>query len=77
MRLGDHRQYARLTVRRDENNGESTKKQNLFRYEYDWLFRRSWYLGATASYRFDYESKPAPGKSRDHSTLAFGLGARF
>lgn len=53
LRLGDHRQYAKFTLRRDENNGKSTKKQNLFTYEYDWLFRRNWYLAATAHYERD------------------------
>lgn len=53
LRLGDHRQYAKLTLRRDENAGVSTKKQNLFTYEYDWLFRRNWYLAATALYERD------------------------
>ena len=53
LRLGDHRQYAKFTLRRDENDGVSTKKQNLFTYEYDWLFRRNWYLAATALYERD------------------------
>lgn len=53
LRLGDHRQFASVTVRRDENEGVSTKKQNLAYYEYDWLFRRAWYLAATAAYERD------------------------
>lgn len=53
LRLGDHRQYAKFAMRRDENEGISTKKQNRANYEYDWLFRRSWYLGATADYERD------------------------
>ncbi|MEE4219012.1 MAG: DUF481 domain-containing protein [Xanthomonadales bacterium] len=53
VRLGDHRQYAALAFRRDENNGQTTKKQNGATYEYDWLFRPSWYLGATANYERD------------------------
>ena len=53
VRLGDHRQYAKFALRRDENNGETTKKQNRASYEYDWLFRPSWYLGATANYERD------------------------
>lgn len=53
LRLGEHRQYAKLTIRRDEQNGVSTKKQNQFRYTYDWIFRRPWYLGLTADYERD------------------------
>jgi putative salt-induced outer membrane protein YdiY len=53
LRLGDHRQYARLSYRRDENDDETTKKQTRANYEYDWLFRPSWYLGATANYERD------------------------
>jgi putative salt-induced outer membrane protein YdiY/preprotein translocase subunit YajC len=57
LRLGDHRQYARLGYRRDENEDETTKKQTRANYEYDWLFHPSWYLGATA----DYERDPIRG----------------
>lgn len=53
LRLGDHRQFARLGYRRDENDDETTKKQTRANYEYDWLFRRSWYLAATADYERD------------------------
>lgn len=53
LRLGDHRQYAMLSYRLDENDDETTKKQTRGRYEYDWLFRPSWYLGATAAYERD------------------------
>lgn len=53
VRLGDHRQYGKFAMRRDENNGETTKKQSLAFYEYDWLFRRGWYLAATANYERD------------------------
>lgn len=53
LRLGDHRQYGRLAYRRDESDDEITKKQTRANYEYDWLFRRSWYLGATADYERD------------------------
>lgn len=53
VRLGKHRQYATLALRRDENNGQTTKRQSGATYEYDWLFRPSWYLGATANYERD------------------------
>jgi len=53
LRLGDHRQYARFLYRRDENDGQTTKKQTEGSYEYDWLFRRGWYTAATAAYERD------------------------
>lgn len=34
-------------------------------------------LYATASLRYDYETEPAPGRSKDDSTLAVGLGYAF
>jgi len=53
VRLGDHRHLAELTLARDETNDVSTKKQDLFRYSYNWLFNEPWYMGATASYERD------------------------
>ena len=53
LRLGDHRQYARFLYRRDENDGQTTKKQTRGSYEYDWLFRRGWYTAVTGAYERD------------------------
>lgn len=53
LRLGDHRQYGKFAMRRDENDGVTTKKQARANYEYDWLFRKYWYLGATGDYERD------------------------
>jgi putative salt-induced outer membrane protein len=69
LRLGEHRQYAKLTIRRDEQNGVSTKKQNLFRYEYNWIFSKPWYLGLTG----DYERDPIRALSH-RATLGAVLG---
>ena len=60
VRLGDHRHHADLTFRRDETDGVSTKKQDLLRYNYNWLFSDPWYIGATATYERD------PIKELDH-----------
>jgi hypothetical protein len=69
VRLGDHRHLAELTLRRDETNGETTKKQDLLSYSYNWLFNEPWYTGATASYERD------PIKDLDHRyTLGVILG---
>lgn len=60
MRFGVHRHLADLTIAREETDGDSTKKQDLLRYEYNWLLDGPWYLGATASYERD------PIKELDH-----------
>lgn len=53
VRVGEHRHLAELTVRRDQTNDIDTKKQDLFGYEYNWMFNEPWYVGATASYERD------------------------
>jgi len=53
LRLGDHRQYARFLMRRDESGDEVQKRQTQASYEYDWLFRRGWYVAGTGAYERD------------------------
>jgi hypothetical protein len=53
IRVGEQRHLAALTIARNETNNISTKKQDLFRYSYNWLFSDPWYLGGTASYERD------------------------
>jgi len=53
LKLGDHRHLGKLTFRRDETDGISTKKQDLFSYQYNWLFNDPWYVGATTTYERD------------------------
>jgi putative salt-induced outer membrane protein YdiY len=60
LRLGDHRHLGELTFRREKIDGATTKKQDLFNYNYNWLFRGPWYLGAMFSYERD------PIKELDH-----------
>ena len=69
LKLGDHRHLGELTFRREERNGETTKEQDLFNYEYNWLFNGPWYLGAGFSYERD------PIKELDHRyTTGLGIG---
>lgn len=70
IRLGVHRHLADLTFAREEKDGISTKKQDLLRYEYNWLLDGPWYLGATASYERD------PIKDLDHRYTLGVLGGR-
>jgi putative salt-induced outer membrane protein YdiY len=53
IRLGTQRHVAELTIARDETDDVSTKKQDLARYSYNWLFNEPWYVGGTASYERD------------------------
>ncbi|NND56572.1 MAG: DUF481 domain-containing protein [Xanthomonadales bacterium] len=70
VRVGDHRHLAELTIARDKTNDVTTKKQDLFRYSYNWLLSDPWYLGATASYERD------PIKELDHRYMAGVLFGR-
>jgi putative salt-induced outer membrane protein YdiY len=60
LRMGEHRHQGDLTFRRDKTDDVYTKKQDLLRYNYNWLFANPWYLGATATYERD------PIKELDH-----------
>ncbi len=53
LKFGAHRHLGKLTIRRDETDGISTKKQDLFNYQYNWLFNDPWYVGATTTYERD------------------------
>ena len=88
LKLGDHRHLADLTVRRDETDGVTTKKQDLFRYEYNWMFNEPWYTGLTASYErdpireLDHRYSIAAIVGRDliddaHSFMTFSVGAGY
>ncbi len=46
LKLGDHRHIASLTFNREEQNGVTTKEQDLFSYNYNWLFDDPWFFGA-------------------------------
>jgi len=70
LRLGVHRHLADLTFAREEKDGISTKKQDLLRYEYNWLLDGPWYVGGTASYERD------PIKELDHRYTLGGLVGR-
>lgn len=68
LKLGDHRHYSELTIRRDKTNDIYTKKQDLFKYTYGWLFNDPWYLGGI----FNWERDPI--RELDHR---YTVGAVF
>jgi len=59
VKVGDHRHYADVTFRDEEQEDPSTgidivtKDQTLINYAYSWFFNDPWYTGVTASYERD------------------------
>lgn len=64
IKLGEHRHYADISFRRDETEGVKTKEQDLFNYNYNWLFNEPWFMGASFTYERD------PIKELDHRYTA-------
>ena len=54
FRIGDHRQIAEVSFIREEQNQISTKEQDLFSYNYNWLFGNNWFFSAA----FQFERDP-------------------
>ncbi len=69
LQIGDHRHIGDLTFVREEQNKESTKEQDLLRYNYNWFFREPWFFSAGFSLERD------PIRELDHRTvLSGGIG---
>jgi putative salt-induced outer membrane protein YdiY len=64
IKLGEHRHYADISFRRDETDDVKTKEQDLFNYNYNWLFNEPWFMGASFTYERD------PIKDLDHRYTA-------
>lgn len=72
LKLGDHRHIADLTFIREEQDHVTTAEQDLFRYNYNWLFNDPWFFGASLSVERD------PIKELDHRyILGVTLGRDF
>ncbi len=53
LKIGDHRQFLDLTFNRESQDSVSIKEQDLFQYNYNWLFNDPWFAGFTGSYERD------------------------
>jgi len=53
VKLSDHRHIGEVTVIREEQDGDTTKDQDLLRYNYNWFFRDPWFLSAQLSFEQD------------------------
>lgn len=51
--MGDHRHIGDLTIIREDQNGLSTKEQDLLRYNYNWLFNDPWFFSTGLSLERD------------------------
>ena len=49
----DHRHIGEFTFIREEQDGVTTKEQDLYRYGYDWLFSEPWFLATQLTYERD------------------------
>jgi putative salt-induced outer membrane protein YdiY len=69
VKFGDHRHLAGLTLTREEQDGLTTKEQDLFRYAYNWLFNDPWFFAGGLGYERD------PIKELDHRYIvSAGVG---
>lgn len=64
LKFGEHRHYADISFRREEIDDVQTQEQDLFNYNYNWLFNRPWFMGGSFSYERD------PIKGLDHRYTA-------
>jgi putative salt-induced outer membrane protein YdiY len=69
IKLRDHRHIADITFYREEISSVITQQQDLFRYNYNWLFRDPWFF----STRFSYERDPII-ELDNRLILSFGIG---
>jgi putative salt-induced outer membrane protein YdiY len=69
LQLGDHRHISDITFFREELAGVTTKEQDLFNYNYNWLFNDPWFLSGL----FSYERDPIIELS-SRFTVSAGLG---
>ena len=51
--IPNHRHLAEVTFLREELVGLSTQEKDLFRYNYNWLFRDPWFFSALLSFERD------------------------
>jgi putative salt-induced outer membrane protein YdiY len=53
VRFNDHRHIGEITFSRETTNGVSVKEQDLFRYNYNFLFNDPWFFSAGLSFERD------------------------
>jgi putative salt-induced outer membrane protein YdiY len=72
LKLGDHRHIANITFNREDQDGITTKDQDLLRYNYNWLYSDPWFFATSFSAERD------PIKELDQRlVLGLGIGRDF
>jgi putative salt-induced outer membrane protein YdiY len=88
FKFGDHRHIGDITFFNEELAGVTTKDQNIFNYNYNWLFSEPWFFSALGTFerdpiiQLDSRFTASAGIGRDiwntpRRTLNFQLGAGF
>jgi len=71
LKWGDHRHIFDLLFAREEQDSITTKEQDLFAYNYNWILRDPWFFATIVSYErdpiraLDYRLSVAPGVGYD------------
>ena len=53
VKFGDHRHTLEIQFNRETQNSVATKNQDLYKYNYNWLFNDPWFAGLFGSYERD------------------------
>jgi len=53
FRIGDHRHIGEISFAREEQDFDPIKEQDLFKYNYNWLFRDDWFFSAGLGFERD------------------------
>ena len=53
IKYPDHRHLGEITLFREELAGVTSQEQDLFKYDYNWLFRDPWFFSAKLSFERD------------------------
>jgi putative salt-induced outer membrane protein YdiY len=53
VKISDHRHIGEITFFREQFDGETTQDQELFKYDYNWLFRDPWFFSGKFSFERD------------------------
>lgn len=69
VKWGEHRHSAELIFNREEVDGITNREQDIFRYNYNWLFRDPWF----ATFNADLERDPIRNLD-SRIILSAGLG---
>lgn len=53
LTVGEHRHFGEVTFAREAQNSVPIKRQDLYKYTYNWLFDDPWFVGFSGTYERD------------------------